>query len=232
MFSRPLVTSIQQRHFMPSLQPARTSSLQPRHKPLAVKRSLRCKQCEHTLSKADFNPSFTKFRINLSALYHVPDLRFALPPSAIAATANSGDRPLTPMPLPVVSFDSVPPSSGLKLQGFSVDKASNIVLVISNPAHRVTTVRLRQLTPEEETTRLAQYFVKIGADPKSTYSTVKVGFDFSRGFFKLTCSSCSWSSPQMKSKFQQKVMPASTMIWWRLSPPRSLRAMIPSAFLV
>ena len=182
-----LVTSVQQRHFMPALQPTQAIYLQPRHKPLAVKRSLRCKQCEHTLSKADFNPSFTKFRINLSAPYHIPDLHISLPSSSVI-TANAADRLLTPSPLPVITFDTVPPSSELKIKGFSTDKASNVVLVISNPAHRITTVRLRQLTLEEEAVRLAGYFANIGADPKSGFSTVKVTLplfiSFIHGFYR------------------------------------------------
>ncbi|VDL22597.1 unnamed protein product [Hymenolepis diminuta] len=153
------ITSVQQRHMSPWLQPTETVCLEPRHKALAVKRSLRCKKCEHTLSKADFNPSFIKFRINLSALYHLPDLHFSLPPSVIEPPPSS-DQPLrrvTPMSLPTITFDSVPPSRELKIKGLSVEKPINVVLVLSNPAHRITTVRLRQLTLEEETEKLIAY---------------------------------------------------------------------------
>lgn len=170
-----VVTSVQQRHMSPWLQPTETQNLEPRHKALAVKRSFRCKQCEHTLSKADFNPSFIKFRINLSALYHLPDLHFSLPPSVLEPTEQS--RRVTPLPLPTVTFDSVPASRQLKVKGLSVEKPVNVVLVISNPAHRVTTVRLRQLTSEEEASRLAEFFFKTGcASSTTTYSTVKVGW--------------------------------------------------------
>jgi len=43
---------------------------------LQVKRSLRCRDCEHNVSKPEFNPSSTKFKIQLSAFYHVPDVKF------------------------------------------------------------------------------------------------------------------------------------------------------------
>lgn len=72
-----------QRCLMPAAQDAEVGKLEPRHMALAVKRSLRCRNCEHNLSKADFNPSAIKFRINLSAYYHVPDLRFALAPDNV-----------------------------------------------------------------------------------------------------------------------------------------------------
>ncbi len=57
----------------------------------------------------------------------------------------------------------------------------NIVLSLSNPAHRITTVRLRQLTTEEEGTQLARFFNKtkpVGTKepPASQYSTVQVFF--------------------------------------------------------
>ncbi|CDI97943.1 Dynactin subunit 4 [Echinococcus multilocularis] len=176
-FSFERATSALQRHMAPALQPTETRNLEPRHKALAVKRSLRCKKCEHTLSKADFNPSYTKFRINLSAICHVPDLHFALPSSSLADSAGDiGRRRITPLPLPTLGFDSAPPSSVLRVKGFSMSKASNVVLIVSNPAHRVTTVRLRQLTAEEENAKLAEFFAKNGSvfGAGNTYSTVKL----------------------------------------------------------
>ncbi|VDK32497.1 unnamed protein product [Taenia asiatica] len=176
-FAFERATSALQRHMAPALQPTETRNLEPRHKALAVKRSLRCKKCEHTLSKADFNPSYTKFRINLSAICHVPDLHFALLPSVLIGPADSTDRcRVTPLPLPTIGFDSVPASSELRVKGFSINKASNVVLIVSNPAHRATTVRLRQLTAEEEATKLGEFFAKNGSafGTGSTYSTVKL----------------------------------------------------------
>ena len=42
---------------------------------LSIKRSLRCKSCDHNLSKPDFNPSSIKFKILLAAFYHLPDIK-------------------------------------------------------------------------------------------------------------------------------------------------------------
>lgn len=169
------VTSLQQRHMTPWQQVVETVRLEPRHKALAVKRSLRCKQCEHTLSKADFNPSFIKFRINLSALFHLPDLRFALPPIALAPAAIAANTPprITPLPLPTISFDSVLPTTALSLRGVPGDGPTNFILVVANPAHHAITVRLRQLTPAEETERLAVYLAR-NWPTGAIYSTVKV----------------------------------------------------------
>ncbi|XP_066303938.1 dynactin subunit 4-like isoform X1 [Branchiostoma lanceolatum] len=69
------VTSIAQRLSQPDEQPTLTNSLYPIHKHLLVKRSLRCKECEHNLSKPEFNPASIKFKIQLVALHYVPELR-------------------------------------------------------------------------------------------------------------------------------------------------------------
>lgn len=69
-------TTVRQRLAAPELQPDTASSLFPMHKSLLVKRSLRCRECDHNVSKPEFNPSSTKFKIQLSAFYHVPDVKF------------------------------------------------------------------------------------------------------------------------------------------------------------
>lgn len=48
-------------------QPSKQKDLFPISQMLVVKRSLRCKKCEHNLSKPEFNPSLIKFKIQLSA---------------------------------------------------------------------------------------------------------------------------------------------------------------------
>ena len=37
-------------------------------------RSQRCRQCEHNLSKPEYNPTSIKFKIQLAAFYHVPEV--------------------------------------------------------------------------------------------------------------------------------------------------------------
>ena len=39
-----------------------------------IKRSQRCRRCEHNLSKPEYNPTSIKFKIQLAAYYHVPDI--------------------------------------------------------------------------------------------------------------------------------------------------------------
>ena len=39
-----------------------------------IKRSQRCRRCEHNLSKPEYNPTSIKFKIQLAAYYHVPEI--------------------------------------------------------------------------------------------------------------------------------------------------------------
>ena len=71
MFS---VTSMSQRLAQLEQQPHLISHLFPKHKHLMIKRSQRCRQCEHNLSKPEYNPTSIKFKIQLAAYYHVPDI--------------------------------------------------------------------------------------------------------------------------------------------------------------
>merc|ERR1711909_223333 len=48
------------------------STIFPKHKHLMIKRSQRCRRCEHNLSKPEYNPTSIKFKIQLAAYYHVP----------------------------------------------------------------------------------------------------------------------------------------------------------------
>lgn len=69
------VTTIAQRLAQPSGQPHTVNHLFPQHKSLSIKRSLRCRQCEHNIIKPEFNPTSIKYRIQLFASYHVPEVR-------------------------------------------------------------------------------------------------------------------------------------------------------------
>ncbi|XP_061757910.1 dynactin subunit 4 isoform X1 [Nerophis ophidion] len=73
--SLPEVTRLRQRLLQPDFQPAGASQLHPRHKHLLMKRSLRCRKCEHNLSKPEFNPTSIKFKIQLVALSYIPEVR-------------------------------------------------------------------------------------------------------------------------------------------------------------
>uniref|UniRef100_A0A8C6TGV3 Dynactin subunit 4 n=1 Tax=Neogobius melanostomus TaxID=47308 RepID=A0A8C6TGV3_9GOBI len=71
----PEVTTLRQRLLQPDFQPANASQLHPRHKHLLMKRSLRCRKCEHNLSKPEFNPTSIKFKIQLVAVSYIPEVR-------------------------------------------------------------------------------------------------------------------------------------------------------------
>ncbi|ESO05040.1 hypothetical protein HELRODRAFT_172053 [Helobdella robusta] len=84
VYTKPLdlsqVTNINQRLSNPEFQPATVQNLYPNHKHLLIKRSQRCKQCDHNLSKPEYNPSAIKFKIQLVALHHIPEIRIMKPP--------------------------------------------------------------------------------------------------------------------------------------------------------
>ena len=66
-------TRLEQRLMQIDSQPISTADVYPRHKHLVVKRSQRCRICEHNLSKPEYNPTSIKFKIQLAAFYHVPE---------------------------------------------------------------------------------------------------------------------------------------------------------------
>nr|XP_016941203.1 dynactin subunit 4 [Drosophila suzukii] len=78
IFTEPLnlrnVTTITQRHSQPADQPTAVGSLYPQRRSLWIKRSLRCRQCEHNLIKPEYHPTSIKYRIQLFASYHVPEV--------------------------------------------------------------------------------------------------------------------------------------------------------------
>lgn len=69
------ITTISQRHGQPADQPHTVNKLYPQRKCLWIKRSLRCRQCEHNVIKPEYHPGSIKYRIQLFASYHVPDVR-------------------------------------------------------------------------------------------------------------------------------------------------------------
>lgn len=84
IFKEPIqldkMSTISQRHASADFQPGESSALYPLHKHLLIRRSLRCKECEHNLSKPEFNPISIKFKIQLIALHHIPEIKiFSLP---------------------------------------------------------------------------------------------------------------------------------------------------------
>lgn len=70
------ITTLEQRLSHPAKQPFTVNKLFPQHKLLSIKRSLRCRQCDHNVIKSEYNPSSIKYRIAMFAAYHVPEVRF------------------------------------------------------------------------------------------------------------------------------------------------------------
>jgi len=68
------MTQLPQRLAQLEAQPELISDIFPRHKHLMIKRSQRCRRCEHNLSKPEYNPTSIKFKIQLAAYYHVPEI--------------------------------------------------------------------------------------------------------------------------------------------------------------
>lgn len=79
IFTQPLnlnqITTLRQRLNNPAQQPEAVANLYPQHKSLSIKRSVRCRMCEHYVIKPEFNPISIKYRIHLLANYHVPEVR-------------------------------------------------------------------------------------------------------------------------------------------------------------
>lgn len=73
------ITKLTHRFMLPEFQPDETSKLHPVRKHLLMRKSLRCGECEHNLSKADFNPNSIKFKIQLTALHWIPEVRIMTP---------------------------------------------------------------------------------------------------------------------------------------------------------
>jgi dynactin-4 len=83
------VTKLPQRLAQLESQPEAIGSIFPRHKHLMIKRSQRCRRCEHNLSKPEYNPTSIKFKIQLAAYYHVPDIViYKVEPLVVGAKAQ------------------------------------------------------------------------------------------------------------------------------------------------
>lgn len=101
----------------PANQPETVNNLYPQHKSLSIKRSLRCRQCEHNVIKPEYNPSSIKYRIQLFASCHVPEVRFVkCDPLAIGETSfltlkllnpTIHDMTITIMDLPTMNEEQI-----------------------------------------------------------------------------------------------------------------------------
>lgn len=69
------ITTLEQRLQQPESQPEHVNHLRPQHRQFLVKRSQRCRVCEHNVTKSDICSQSTKFKIQLAAFYHIPEVR-------------------------------------------------------------------------------------------------------------------------------------------------------------
>lgn len=69
------LSSIEQRLNQIESQTEFVDKFFPISKMLSVKRSLRCKVCEHNLIKSEYNPCLIRLKIQLSAYYHLPEIK-------------------------------------------------------------------------------------------------------------------------------------------------------------
>ncbi|XP_067946541.1 dynactin subunit 4-like [Watersipora subatra] len=78
-FTKPIdltqVTTLEQRNRDVAAQPTKVMQLRPIKKQLAIKRSIRCKQCDHSLCKPEYSTSNIKFKIQLLAQLQFPEVR-------------------------------------------------------------------------------------------------------------------------------------------------------------
>lgn len=93
IFTQPInlnsITTLKQRLQNPSLQAASVNNLYPQHKSISIKRSLRCKQCQHNVLKPEFNPPSIKYRIQLFASAHMPDVRLIKAPRIVLGSTEN-----------------------------------------------------------------------------------------------------------------------------------------------
>lgn len=146
IFTQPVhlksVTTLKQRLQNPALQPSSVNNLYPQHKSISIKRSLRCKQCQHNVLKPEFNPPSIKYRIQLYASAHMPDVRLIKAPRYVAGSTDTftihlrlmnptlHDMTITIMELPTAEEEDLIISE-LK-QCF--EKSLNVSSVVSTPS--------------------------------------------------------------------------------------------------
>ncbi|XP_003699436.1 dynactin subunit 4 [Megachile rotundata] len=79
IFTEPVditkITTLEQRLQHPEVQAEKVNELRPQHRQFLVKKSQRCRVCDHCLSKPDLSSQSTKFKIKLAAFYYVPEVR-------------------------------------------------------------------------------------------------------------------------------------------------------------
>lgn len=74
------ITTINQRHANPEVQPTRSINLYPLNKSYVNKESKRCNGCEHNVLKPESNITSIRFKLHQMAMFMVPDIRIVTIP--------------------------------------------------------------------------------------------------------------------------------------------------------
>ncbi|XP_031845474.1 dynactin subunit 4 [Nomia melanderi] len=69
------ITTLEQRLQHLEVQAENVNELRPQRRKYLVRSSQRCRACEHSVNKPELCPQSTKFKIQLAAFYHVPEVR-------------------------------------------------------------------------------------------------------------------------------------------------------------
>lgn len=69
------LSSIGERLAQPEHVAVNVTDLVPQKATMFVKRSLRCKECQHNLIKPEYHPTSIKFKMQLVAIHYVPEIR-------------------------------------------------------------------------------------------------------------------------------------------------------------
>ncbi|XP_043264754.1 dynactin subunit 4 [Colletes gigas] len=69
------ITTLEQRLQHLDAQAEKVNELRPQNRQYLIRRSQRCRACDHILSKLDLCVQSIKFKIQLAAFYHVPEVR-------------------------------------------------------------------------------------------------------------------------------------------------------------
>uniref|UniRef100_A0A5S6Q379 Dynactin subunit 4 n=1 Tax=Trichuris muris TaxID=70415 RepID=A0A5S6Q379_TRIMR len=116
IFSRQInvanLTTMSQRLKIPEMQPLYVNELLPLRKSLVVRKSIRCRSCEHNVIRGEYVPSSVKFKIQFCAMLLIPEVRLLRRPVAdddqfpvFLTVTNFGLTTMTILLLPDAEYD-------------------------------------------------------------------------------------------------------------------------------
>lgn len=183
------ITTIQQRHSNPELQPSRSINLYPLNKFYVNKESKRCNGCEHNVLKPESNITSIRFKLHQMALFMLPDIRIVTipewklnqPSQVILAISNKSEIDMN------IEFLPLDPEDLENLSGFSSNADINFDLhtkkVISIERQDSAKSQIASLKPDDLTTngfvcfrRDNKIAVSLSVTPKLLSGRVRIAF--------------------------------------------------------